>query len=51
MIRVLLADDQELVRSGFSALIDAEEDMQVVGEAGTGLEAVELAVDRGPTSS
>ena len=43
MIRVLLADDQALVRAGFRALLDAQDDIQVVGEAGTGDEAVRLA--------
>ena len=43
MIRVLLADDQALVRAGFRALLDAEEDIEVVGEAADGEEAVELA--------
>jgi DNA-binding NarL/FixJ family response regulator len=43
MIRVLLADDQALVRAGFRALIDSEDDLKVVGEAGDGIEAVELA--------
>lgn len=43
MIRVLLADDQALVRGGFRALIDAEPDLTVVGEAATGDEAVQLA--------
>ena len=42
MIRVLLADDQVLVRSGFRALLDAEDDIEVVGEAADGAEAVEL---------
>jgi DNA-binding NarL/FixJ family response regulator len=42
MIRVLLADDQVLVRSGFKALLDAEEDIEVVGEAADGAEAVDL---------
>lgn len=40
MIRILIADDQALIRAGFRALLDAEPDMQVVGEAGTGTEAV-----------
>ncbi|MBO0870454.1 MAG: response regulator transcription factor [Micromonosporaceae bacterium] len=40
MIRVLLADDQALVRAGFRALLDAEPDIEVVGEAGDGGEAV-----------
>jgi DNA-binding NarL/FixJ family response regulator len=42
MIRVLLADDQVLVRSGFKALLDAEDDIEVVGEAADGAEAVDL---------
>ena len=45
MIRVLLADDQALVRGGFRALIDAEPDLTVVGEASTGDEAVRLALE------
>ncbi|OYN96784.1 response regulator [Enemella evansiae] len=40
MIRVFLADDQSLVRSGFRMLIEAEDDMEVVGEAADGQEAV-----------
>jgi DNA-binding NarL/FixJ family response regulator len=43
MIRVLLADDQALVRAGFEALLDAEDDISVVGEAADGREAVTLA--------
>jgi DNA-binding NarL/FixJ family response regulator len=43
MIRVLLADDQHLVRAGFRALLEAEDDLEVVGEAATGRQAVELA--------
>ncbi|MEY9953621.1 response regulator [Leifsonia sp. EB34] len=43
MIRVLLADDQHLVRAGFRALLENEGDLEVVGEAATGREAVELA--------
>lgn len=39
-VRVILADDQELVRSGFRMLIEAEEDLQVVGEAADGAQAV-----------
>jgi DNA-binding NarL/FixJ family response regulator len=42
MIRVVLADDQELVRAGFRALLNAEDDITVVGEAGDGAEAVRL---------
>ena len=43
MITVLLADDQALVRAGFRALLNAEPDIEVVAEAGDGLEAVRLA--------
>ena len=43
MIRVLLADDQALVRAGFRALLDAQEGIEVVGEAADGAEAVALA--------
>ena len=43
MIRVGLADDQELVRAGFAALLDAEDDIEVVGEAADGQQAVRLA--------
>nr|WP_272933746.1 response regulator transcription factor [Streptomyces sp. PSAA01] len=42
-IRVLLADDQRLVRSAFAMLVSSARDMDVVGQAGTGREAVELA--------
>ena len=42
MIRVVLADDQELVRSGFAMILDAQPDIEVVGEAADGAEAVEL---------
>ncbi len=41
--RVLLADDQGLVRAGFRMILEAQEDLLVVGEAGDGEEAVELA--------
>ncbi|MGZ4214555.1 MAG: response regulator [Solirubrobacteraceae bacterium] len=43
MIRVLLADDQALVRAGFQALLDAQDDIRVVGGAADGREAVTLA--------
>lgn len=43
MIRVVLADDHELIRHGFATLIDARDDMTVVGQAGDGAEAVRLA--------
>jgi DNA-binding NarL/FixJ family response regulator len=43
VVRVLLADDQVLVRAGFRALLDAQDGIEVVGEAGDGEEAVRLA--------
>lgn len=48
MIRVLLADDQALVRAGFRALLDAQGDMAVVGEAADGEEAVRLVARLAP---
>ena len=42
-VRVLLADDQALVRAGFRMIIEDQDDMQVVGEAGDGQQAVHLA--------
>jgi DNA-binding NarL/FixJ family response regulator len=42
-IRILICDDQALVRAGFRLILDAEEDLEVVGEAGDGTEALELA--------
>jgi DNA-binding NarL/FixJ family response regulator len=44
VIRVLLADDQALIRAGFAALINAEDDLEVVGEAADGTEAVNAAL-------
>jgi DNA-binding NarL/FixJ family response regulator len=48
MIRVLVADDQALVRGGFRLMIDAQPDMTVVGEAADGTEAVALAQELAP---
>jgi DNA-binding NarL/FixJ family response regulator len=48
MIRVLLADDQALVRAGFRSLLDSQEDIEVVGEAAGGEEAVRLATGLAP---
>ncbi|GAA1805656.1 response regulator transcription factor [Luedemannella flava] len=43
MIRVLLADDQTLVRAGFRSILDGEDGIEVVGEAADGVDAVSLA--------
>lgn len=43
MIRVAIADDQQLIRAGFRSLLESEPDLLVVGEAGTGRDAVSLA--------
>ncbi len=48
MIRVAIADDQQLIRAGFRSLLEAEPDIQIVGEAGSGAEAVSLAVATRP---
>ncbi|HEV7195070.1 MAG TPA: response regulator transcription factor [Pedococcus sp.] len=48
MIRVVLADDQALLRAGIRALLDAEDDIEVVGEAGNGPDAVALVLRLSP---
>jgi len=48
MIRVAIADDQQLIRAGFRSLLEAEPDIEIVGEAGTGAEAVSLATATRP---
>ncbi|HEX6310544.1 MAG TPA: response regulator transcription factor [Acidimicrobiia bacterium] len=48
MIRVLLADDQALVRAGFRALLDAQDDVEIVGEAADGEEAIARARELHP---
>ncbi|MFP8963061.1 response regulator [Streptomyces nanhaiensis] len=47
-VRVLVVDDQAVVRAGFAAIVDAEPDLSVVGEAGDGATAVELTAELGP---
>jgi DNA-binding NarL/FixJ family response regulator len=48
MIRVLLADDQMLIRSGIRSLLEAEDDIEVVGEAADGQQAITLAIEHRP---
>ena len=48
MISVVIADDQALVRAGFRSLLDAQQDINVVGEAANGDEAVQLALEMRP---
>jgi DNA-binding NarL/FixJ family response regulator len=48
MIRVVVADDQALVRGGFRVLVDSAPDLQVVGEASDGAQAVDLAAREHP---
>jgi DNA-binding NarL/FixJ family response regulator len=48
VIRVLLVDDQELMRVGFRMVLGAQDDMEIVGEAGNGEEAVKLAEEHRP---
>ncbi len=48
LIRVLLADDQALIRSGIRALLDAEDGIEVIGEAADGQQAIALAVRHRP---
>jgi len=48
VIRVVLVDDQALLRTGFRMILDAEPDMEVVGEAANGAEAVTVVAQAGP---
>jgi DNA-binding NarL/FixJ family response regulator len=47
-VRIVIADDQALVRGGFRMILDARDDLEVAGEAGDGAEAVALVADRAP---
>jgi DNA-binding NarL/FixJ family response regulator len=47
-IRVVVADDQDIVRAGFSALLDTQPDLTVVGSAGDGAEAVRVCREQRP---
>lgn len=48
MIRVVLVDDQVLIRNGIRALLDAEDDLTVIAEGGNGHEGVDLALEHRP---
>jgi DNA-binding NarL/FixJ family response regulator len=48
VIRVLLVDDQALVRGGFHSILSGQDDIEVIGEASDGAEAVELAISSSP---
>lgn len=48
MIRILVADDHPIVRAGLVALLEAESDLEVIGTATTGVEAVEIALAERP---
>ncbi|MBQ1443920.1 MAG: response regulator transcription factor [Renibacterium sp.] len=48
MIRVMIADDQQLIRAGFNSLLSAELDIEVVGMASTGLEAIKVCREERP---
>ncbi|MEO6470343.1 MAG: response regulator transcription factor [Aeromicrobium sp.] len=48
MIRVVIADDQSLVRAGLRMILNAEKDIEVVGEAADGAEAITLCAEIGP---
>ena len=48
VVRVVVADDQELVRGGFAMILDAQPDMEVVAEAGDGLQAVAAVREHAP---
>lgn len=48
MIRVAIADDQQLIRAGFRSLLESEPDIEVVGEAGSGADAVSLVTATRP---
>lgn len=48
MIKVLIVDDQALVRGGFRSILDGQPDLEVIGEAADGLQAIELAASHRP---
>src|SRR5918911_2379073 len=48
MIRIAIADDHPVVREGLAAMLETQPDLEVVGEAGTGPEAIALVAERDP---
>jgi DNA-binding NarL/FixJ family response regulator len=48
VISVVIADDQQLIRAGFRSLLESEDDIEVIGEAGTGAEAVSIVTQLRP---
>ena len=48
-IRVIIADDQQLVRAGFRKILEAEDDITVLAEAGNGLQAIAAPAATSPT--
>jgi two-component system, NarL family, response regulator NreC len=48
MIEIILADDHQVVRKGLKALLDAEDDMEIIGEAGDGLETIKMVEEMSP---
>ena len=49
-VRIVIADDHGIVRSGVKLLLDRQPDMEVVAEAEDGVDAVEKVIEQGPTS-
>ena len=50
MVRILLADDHTVMRNGLRLLLERHEDLEVVGEAADGRQAVDIAAEQSPPS-